>query len=122
MKRLSSILVAATMAFVAHAEVNYQVIPLPQSINMDASGNNALLIKGQGVAYPAENEKMLRNAQFAQEYLGLVPEVASKKSKAIMQISLGLQNANPDAYVITINKKGINIPFPQMDVHVIGEK
>ena len=109
MKRLSSILMAAAMVFVAHAEVNYQVIPLPQSIQLDASGNSALLIKGQGVAYPAENAKMLRNAQFAQEYLGLVPELASKKSKAIMQISLGLQNPNPDAYAITINKKGISI-------------
>ena len=109
MKRLSTFFVAATLAIFAHASVTYQVIPLPRSVNMLPGGNVVLLIKGQGVAYPAENAKMLRNAQFAQEYLGVIPEVASKKSKAIMQISLGLQNPNPDAYTITINKNGISI-------------
>ena len=63
MKRLSTFFVAATLAIFAHASVTYQVIPLPRSVNMLPGGNVVLLIKGQGVAYPAENAKMLRNAQ-----------------------------------------------------------
>lgn len=90
MKRLTSFFMAAAMVIAGYANVTYQVIPLPRSVNMLPGGNVVLLVKGQGVAYPAENAKMLRNAQFAQEYLGVIPEVASKKSKAIMQISLGL--------------------------------
>ena len=52
---------------------------------------------------------MKRNAQFAQEFLGLTPQAAAKKVKTPVNLTLGLQSENPDAYQITIDKKGITI-------------
>lgn len=108
MKR--TILAFATSLFTlgSMAEVNYQVIPMPQ-VQMDASGKTTQLIKGQAVSYPANNAQMLRNAQFAQEFLGLVPQIEAKKVKTPVMLTLGLQDENPDAYQITIDKKGVTI-------------
>lgn len=78
----------------AMAEVNYQVVPLPQEIRLDASGKTALLVKGQAVSYPADNAQMRRNALFAQEYLGLTPQVEAKKVKMPVMLVLGLQQIN----------------------------
>ena len=108
MKRTILFLAAAALSISASAEVNYQTIPCPQSIVFDGSGKSALLVKGQTVSYPAENAKMWRNALFAQEYLGLTPEV-EKKKPAPVSLTLGLESENPDAYCITVGKKGIQI-------------
>lgn len=116
-KKLTT-LFAAMLSLSATAEVNYQVVPLPQTIQMDASGKTAQLIKGQPVSYPADNAQMRRNAQFAQEYLGLVPQQAApttkkKKSSKVatpgIALTLGLQSQNPDAYQITVGQTGITI-------------
>ncbi|MBQ1908925.1 MAG: family 20 glycosylhydrolase, partial [Bacteroidaceae bacterium] len=108
MKRTILFFAAAALSISASAEVNYQTIPCPQSIVFDGSGKSALLVKGQTVSYPAENAKMWRNALFAQEYLGLTPEV-EKKKPAPVSLTLGLESENPDAYCITVGKKGIQI-------------
>lgn len=109
MKKIIFALIATMMSLNSMAEVTYQVIPLPQSIKLDPSGKSAQLIKGQVVSYPADNAMMKRNAQFAQEFLGLTPQVAAKKVKTPVNLTLGLQSENPDAYQITIDKKGITI-------------
>ena len=111
MKRATFILtlLALLIHVTAMAEVNYQVIPLPQSIELDKSGKQTLLIKGQSVSYPAGNALMKRNAEFAQEFLGLKPQAAAKKSTAPVALTLGLKSDNPDAYQITVGKKGIQI-------------
>ena len=97
------------LSLTAMAEVNYQVVPLPQSIVLDKSGNKTQLVKGQAVAYPAGNALMKRNAEFAREFLGLQPKEAAKKETAPVVLTLGLQSQNPDAYKITVGKKGIEI-------------
>ena len=109
MKKIIFALIATLMSFNSMAEVTYQVIPLPQSIKLDPSGKSAQLIKGQVVSYPSDNAMMKRNAQFAQEFLGLTPQAAAKKVKTPVNLTLGLQSENPDAYQITIDKKGITI-------------
>ncbi len=109
MKKSIALLAIALVSTYALADVNYQVIPLPQSITLDASGKTALLVKGQAVSYPADNAKMKRNAEFAQEYLGLVPQLEVKKKPTPVRLTLGLANDNPDAYQITVDKKGIVI-------------
>ena len=73
MKRKFFSLMALAAALSVSAEVNYQVVPLPQRIEMDKTAQTTLLIKGQAVSYPAENAQMRRNAEFAREFLGLVP-------------------------------------------------
>ena len=109
MKKSIALVAIALVSTCALADVNYQVIPLPQSITLDASGKTAQLVKGQAVSYPADNAKMKRNAEFAQEYLGLVPQLEVKKKPAPVRLTLGLANENPDAYQITVDKKGILI-------------
>ena len=116
MKKHFLTLAAAMLSMYAAADVNYQVIPLPQSVTLDASGKTTLLIKGQAVSYPADNARMKRNAEFAEEFLGLVPqaEVATKgrkkaKDTTPVRLTLGLASDNPDAYQITVDKKGVLI-------------
>lgn len=110
MKRLNLLLAAATLSVSAMAEVNYQVVPLPQHIQLDESGKTTLLVKGQSVGYPAGNALMERNAQFAREFLGLAPQAYGKKDKGLdVTLSLGLKSDNPDAYCITVDKKGVTI-------------
>ncbi len=109
MKKLTLTLSAALLSLCSMAEVNYQVVPMPQGIQLDPSGKTAILVKGQSVSYPADNAQMKRNAEFAKEYLGLVPQVAAKKVKTPVNLTLGLQSENPDAYQITVGKKGITI-------------
>ncbi len=109
MNKLSSFLIALLSCLCATAEVNYQVIPLPQSVLLDPSGKTAPLAKGMTVAYPSGNAQMKRNAEFAREYLGLNPRKQSKKQSAPFTLSLGLKSDNPDAYLITIGKKGVQI-------------
>ena len=105
-KRLLSILFAA-FCLSAAAEVNYQVIPLPQQISIDKSGKYVVLTKDMTVGYTTDNAQMKRNADFAAEYLGL--SVTMDKKDADVKLMLGLKSSNPDDYVININKKGVTI-------------
>lgn len=109
MKKLSIILAAVLFSTSAMAEVNYQTVPLPRQITLDASGKSAILAKGMSVSYTAGNQLMKRNAEFAQEFFGLVPQEAAKKVSTPVTLTLGLKNDNPDAYCITVDKKGITI-------------
>ncbi len=106
-KQILSLLVAA-MSMTAAAEVNYQVVPLPQKIEIEPGGKFFTLVQGLTVGYPADNALMKRNAEFAEEYFGFLPKAADKKG-ADVSLTLGLKSDNPDAYVIMVGKKGINI-------------
>ena len=109
MKKTFLLLAAACMTMGAAAEVNYRTIPLPQRIVLDPSGKVALLVKGQAVTYPAGNGQMRGTAQLAAGYLSLVPLEGGKKSAHGLHLSLGLKSDNPEAYTITVDKKGIRI-------------
>ena len=108
MNKLFSFLLCAAFCLSVCAEVNYQVIPLPQQISIDPSGQYVTLSKDMKVGYPAGNVLMQRNADFAVEYLGLSATTSEKKG-ADVNLTLGLKSSNPDDYAISINKKGITI-------------
>ncbi len=57
-KRIISLFFSAFCLY-ACAEVNYQVIPLPQQIVIDKSGQHMLLSEGMTVGYPAGNKLSL---------------------------------------------------------------
>lgn len=107
MNKLFSFLLSATFCLSAAAEVNYQVVPLPQQIKIDESGKFLTLSKGMTVGYPVGNQKMKRNAEFASDYLGL--SVTQDKKGADVNLILGLKSSNPDDYAISVGKKGITI-------------
>ena len=106
-KQIISLLFSA-FSLIVCAEVNYQVVPLPQQISIDKSGQYMTLSKGMTVGYPSGNQQMKRNAEFAAEYLGLIVKAPNSKT-ADVNLSLDLKSDNPDAYSISINKKGITI-------------
>ena len=99
-------LVFAALSLNTAAEVNYQVIPLPQQISIDKSGQSMILSEGMTVSYHAKNQQMKRNAEFAAEYLGLT---VTENKKGDINLTLGLKSNNPDDYAINISKKGITI-------------
>lgn len=107
MNKLFSFLLSATFCLSAAAEVNYQVVPLPQQIKIDESGKFLTLSKRMTVGYPVGNQKMKRNAEFASDYLGL--SVTQDKKGADVNLMLGLKSSNPDDYAISVGKKGITI-------------
>lgn len=110
MKRTCAFLFAVCLGVGAFAKVDYQVVPLPQDICLDACGKTTELSAGQIVSYPSGNDKMKRNALFLQEYLGLKPcATKSGKGKATVRLALGLSDENPEAYRITVGKDGILI-------------
>ena len=106
-KQIISLLFSA-FSLIVCAEVNYQVVPLPQQISIDKSGQYMTLSKGMTVGYPSGNQQMKRNAEFAAEYLGLIVKEPNNKT-ADVNLLLDLKSDNPDAYSISINKKGITI-------------
>ncbi|MBQ1908926.1 MAG: beta-N-acetylhexosaminidase [Bacteroidaceae bacterium] len=109
MKKLTALFVAAMLGMAAFAEVTYKTVPLAQKIALNENGKTTFLIKGLAVSYPAGNAQMRRNALFAQEFFGLVPQEAAKKKTAPVSLTLGLESENPDAYRITVDKKGVQI-------------
>ncbi len=64
---------------------DYNTVPLPNEI-ATAEGDAFVLSKSTLVTYPAENEKMQRNAEFLAEFLelscGIKPNVAAETSEA----------------------------------------
>ena len=110
MKKVFSMLAATLMSVCAMSEVNYQTIPLAKLINIDATGKQATIVKGTtAVTYTANNAQMKRNAEFAKEFLGVQPIESKKAMKEALNLTTGLQSENPDAYRITVDKKGITI-------------
>lgn len=93
--------------------VCYNVIPAPQAV-APVQGATFDVRAGMAVVYPKGNEKMRRNAEFLTAYLKeqsgieLVP-VKGKSAQAAVTLSLGLDNPNPDAYMISVNGDGIVI-------------
>ena len=116
MKKRFLSLMALAAALGVSAEVNYQVVPLPQVIELDGAGGTTLLVRGESVSFPSDNALMRRNAEFAREFLGLTPtpeqptaKKGKKKQGARVALTLGLQSENPDAYRITVGKQGVTI-------------
>lgn len=114
MKRILSFLCVVLMTAFAWAEVTYDVLPLPRSIDLNPKGGEYVLTEGAVVTYPASNAQMASNAQLLAKYLkedagfGLKVQPDVKKGAAIT-LCLGLKNDCPDAYLLKVDKKGITI-------------
>lgn len=114
MKRILSFVCVVLMAAFAWAEVTYDVLPLPRSIELNPKGGEYVLTEGAVVTYPASNAQMASNAQLLAKYLkedagfGLKVQPDVKKGAAIT-LCLGLKNDCPDAYLLKVDKKGITI-------------
>ncbi len=114
MKRILSFLCVVLITAFAWAEVTYDVLPLPRSIELNPKGGEYVLTEGAVVTYPASNAQMASNAQLLAKYLkedagfGMKVQPDVKKGAAIT-LCLGLKNDCPDAYLLKVDKKGITI-------------
>lgn len=97
-------------------EANYQVIPLPQEVNL--TQETPFKLSGSVlIAYPENNALLKRNAEFLSEYI-LQSTGYAPKTKALAEgeqvknaISLGLDPgiANKEGYTLATTSEGIQI-------------
>ena len=118
MKKVFSFLSMVLVTVCALAQVSYDVIPLPRSIELSPKGEVFQLQQGAVVTYPGSNEVMASNAQLLAAFLQadagfqVVPQADAKPAKKQIipiTLSLGLQSENHEAYQLTVGKKGIII-------------
>ena len=121
MRKLNHALLAGALALAcasctAEKEANYQVIPLPQEVNLTQE-TPFKLNENVLIAYPENNALLQRNAEFLSEYIQQATNYAPK-TKAIAAgeqvknaIVLGLDPsiANKEGYVLTTTPEGISI-------------
>ena len=89
-------------------DANYQVIPLPMEINA-SEGQPFLLSSDTKIVYPEGNELMERNAEFLGDYLNLPVISSTPSNEKVIQLALGLDNNNKEAYRLEINENKITI-------------
>jgi len=114
MKRILIFVSAALMMIDSFAVDFGSVIPLPRDIKSPAKGEVYNLCKNAIVTYDAKDSEMGGIANKLSEYLKADADFtlnveAGKKKESAISLSLGLKNSNPDAYTITVDKKGIRI-------------
>ena len=93
-------------------EANYEVIPLPKEI-VKKDGSAFTLSQSTQIAYPAENEKMQKNAEFLADYieemLGYKPALTTDVN-ADKAIVLGLkEDENREAYELVVDANQVVI-------------
>ena len=113
MAAFSLLLVSCGTGGNGSAEADYQVVPLPDQIEM-TEGKAFALTASTRIIYPEGNEKMERNAAFLADFLelstGIRPEITTDEAnKDAVILSLGLQNENSEAYRIQIDRQNIRI-------------
>lgn len=93
---------------------DYQVIPLPQRIDFQQSGE-FLINSSTKITFPEGNEKLQKNAQHLSEYiekqtgikLSVNPENETKENT--IQLQTGLVSDNKEAYELAVNQANITI-------------
>lgn len=121
MKKLSLILSFALLIFVScqkdkNVKASYNVIPLPQTIEMK-EGNPFLLSKSTKIAYPSGNDELKQTAEFLAEYiqlsvgikLGVLGIRESEDARNLIILKTGNGGDNPDAYSLTVTETRITI-------------
>lgn len=129
MKRLLFIICGLSFIISVQAQVSYEVIPLPRSIELSAKGETYMLGENASIGYPAGDEQMASNAQLLADFLHMdaglqlttraqVPAAMKKSSKkkngfsavaTDITLLLGLTSENPEAYTIIVDKNGVTI-------------
>ena len=118
-KHLFSCLVAVLIAVTAMGQVgvaDYRVIPMPDQIN-GIKGADFKLTEQTLINYPTGNRDMERNAMMLSDYieemtglhLSIRPTLNSKDYAGHISLVLDAKMAGSEAYVITVNPRGVEI-------------
>lgn len=97
----------------AAVTANYEVIPMPQEINLAADGQPFMLDSSVKITYTGD-KGMKRNATFLASYVkenaGITLEVKSNATGAkTISLKATLKDANKEAYKITVTKDNIEV-------------
>ena len=125
-KILTAILALIACANVSAQQVEYNVIPLPKTVNVDST-QSFTLRSGMGLAYDAGNPEAARNAQFlrtwVEEATGIKLQLTPDDKKAAVRMTLApakkqKKGVTPtpqqqEAYTITVDNKGIALGATQ---------
>lgn len=115
MKKINKLLMLAVLAgfFMAcdkstTGEANYQVIPLPLEVST-SEGEPFVLSSATKVVYPEGNELMERNAEFLGGYLNLPVLTSIPSEEKVIELALGLDNENKEAYRLEVTQNKVTI-------------
>ena len=93
-----------------------KVVPVPDKIVLNAKGGAYALSASTGIYYTAGNADMERNARFLAQYIkdmtkfSLTPSAVKGKAKGGISLVLNAKaKLAPEAYVLTVDKKGVTI-------------
>lgn len=96
-----------------HAVDYNGILPLPKSIVMSAKQGTYALQPNAVVTYDGRNAELGHIAQMLCTYVAETADfpltVQADQKRAAITLSLGLKSGNPDAYTLTVSKKGIAI-------------
>jgi hexosaminidase len=111
-KRLTVVIIITMIIGQLPAAVDYQVIPLPNSVQFQG-GAAYELQPGVKVYYPKKNADMQRNAQFLSDYLrdalGSPAALKAGKSKTGIRLLIDHSVSHPEGYRLTVDAKGVTI-------------
>lgn len=98
----------------AQTPVDYRVVPLPMSIQTDTT-HVFMLMPGMDIAFDDSRPEMRRNAEFLSQWvekqtgIGLRLTPANRKAAVQLRLSAAAINQSPEAYTITVGKRGITV-------------
>ena len=110
-KLLLSVVFAGTLMACGNTttgEANYQVIPLPQEITT-AEGQPFEINSKTKVIFTEGNDLMERNAQFMADYLNLPIITSNPTDEKVIELALGLESDNKEAYRLEVTKDKVLI-------------
>ena len=93
---------------------DYNVVPLPLSINQAEGAQGFTLKSGVVISYPSAQSELKKEADFLADYVkteaGIALDVkADATGSNVIALSTGLENENPDAYKLTVGADGVTI-------------
>lgn len=112
-----SALVALAFASCSHRveqTASYDVVPQPQDVVLNNDGGTFMLTGKTVIAYTSGNEELANNAKLLKEYVRQLTDLDLKITDAVPEadaivLSADLDSENPEAYVLTVNDKLIEI-------------
>ncbi|MBR4127990.1 MAG: family 20 glycosylhydrolase [Bacteroidaceae bacterium] len=110
---LAALCCGAFVSCTQREQANYQVIPLPQEINL-TEGKSFVLDKNVKIVFPEDNALMQRNAEFLADYIkeaiGIeLTTTTDETATPAIRLALGVENENKEAYLMTIEAGQVGI-------------
>ena len=106
MKKLTIILAALFIGL--HAKAQYEVIPQPQTVTIDAKARTLSVADLKGITAPNDID-MMRNALFLSDYTGLPVNNSLGKKDVAIRLALNAKMEGDEGYRISTDPTGITI-------------